>query len=236
MRSDARYWPTLSTAEAALRPQFELLDRATRAIFDGPDVIQRVFAPGTRVLAEGERPGTVEVILDGWAASYKSLRDGRRQIISFLLPGDLIGMAGLTGHSSVTIEAITELRLQSAGLISPTMMELYVVLLVQHHRMEELLLSLGQRDAVERTAALLLDLFDRAAARQMVTAGRLQMPLTQKHLSAALGISAVHANRVMSILKRTALVRSAHGRLEVTDRESLARAAQQSATGAPDPV
>jgi CRP-like cAMP-binding protein len=91
--------------------------------------------------------------------------------------------------------------------------------------MQEMLLSLGQRDAVERTAALLLDLFDRAAARQMVHADTFVIPLAQKHLSAALGISPVHTSRVMNILKTAGMVELGHGKLEVSDRERLVQAA-----------
>jgi len=97
--------------------------------------------------------------------------------------------------------------------------------------MEEMLLSVGQREGVERMAALLLDLFDRAAARQMVRAGTLTLPLAQKHLSAALGMTVVHVNRVIGILKRAAIIRLSRGRLEVIDQDRLARAAQRPPSG-----
>lgn len=160
-------------------------------------------------------PSSVEVIRSGWAANYRSLKDGRRQLLSFLLPGDLICAAEFA-DATVETEAITELRLQSSGVRNLTVVELHPVVAVQTLRMQEMLLSLGQRDAVERTAALLLDLFDRAVARQMVHTDTFVIPLAQKHLSAALGISPVHTSRVMNILKTAGMVELGHGKLEVS--------------------
>jgi CRP/FNR family transcriptional regulator len=232
MRSSDNHWPNSAVADALLRPQLDLLDPGTRAAFDSPEASERVIPAGSAILAEGEVPSAIEVVRSGWAARYKSLGDGRRQIVSFLLPGDLIGMQSeISGAATATIEAITEVRLQSGGSDHPGEVipwNLGALAAAQKLRMEEMLLSIGQRDAVERTAALLLDLFDRAAARQMVRAGALAVPLTQKHLSEALGITVIHVNRVIGALKRAAIIKLSHKRLEVVDRDRLARAAQKS--------
>jgi len=205
----------LSATEAVLRPEIDLLDAVSRAAFDGPEASQRGIPAGARVLTGGKVPSSVEVIRSGWAANYRSLKDGRRQLLSFLLPGDLICAAEFA-DATVETEAITELRLQSSGVRNLTVVELHPVVAVQTLRMQEMLLSLGQRDAVERTAALLLDLFDRAVARQMVHTDTFVIPLAQKHLSAALGISPVHTSRVMNILKTAGMVELGHGKLEVS--------------------
>ena len=231
-RGGAAARSSLSPAsDAILRPQIELLNPAMRAAFDSPHGRQRVAPAGALLLAEGDIPSSAEVIRSGWAAGYKSLDDGRRQIVSFLLPGDLIGIPpGIAGVASATVEAITAVQLQSAGPADwgdATSPNLSALAAVQKLQMEDMLLSVGQRDAVERTAALLLDLFDRAAARQMVQTGTLAMPLTQSHLSAALGLTVVHVNRVIGTLKRAAIIELSRGRVEVIDRDRLARAARK---------
>ncbi len=71
--------------------------------------------------------------------------------------------------------------------------------------MEEQLLSLGQRTAVERVAALILDLYGRAEARDMVRGDGMPFPLTQQHIADALGNSLVHANRTLKRLQRDGL-------------------------------
>jgi CRP-like cAMP-binding protein len=231
MRSSARHWPISSAADAVLRPQIDLLDPGLRAAFDTAGGAERVVPAEAVIIAEGEAPGSVEVICSGWAARYKSLGDGRRQIVSFLLPGDLIGIESeISGSASATIEAITTVRLQSGGRVGSSgeaQLDLAAVTALQKVQAEEMLLSIGQRGAVERMAALLLDLYDRAAARRLVHAGVLAMPLTQKHLSAALGLSLVHVNRVIGILRRAAIIRLRRGNLDVIDRDRLARSAQR---------
>jgi CRP-like cAMP-binding protein len=103
--------------DVMLRPHLDLLGSTTRAAFDGPGGSQRVVPAGARVIAQGTAPSAVELIRSGWAARYKSLRDGRRQIVSFLLPGDLIGIqSDITDGATATVEALTELQLQSGDL------------------------------------------------------------------------------------------------------------------------
>lgn len=237
MRSSVSHSANSTAADAMLCPQIDLLDSSTRAAFDNPDALQRLVPAGSVVLAEGDTRAPMEVIRDGWAASYKSLGNGRRQIVSFLLPGDLIGIQSeITGTESTTVEAITDVHLQAGDSLAPTdtallakPAELNALAIVQKRQVEEMMVSVGQRDAVERTAALLLGLFDRASARGMVRAGTLMMPLTQKHLSAALGLSIIHANRVLGALTRAAIVRLGRRRLQVLDRDRLVRAARSPA-------
>lgn len=225
------------TSDALIRPQIDLLDPATQAAFDQQEGSRRIVQAGTIILAEGDCPTAMEVIRSGWAIRYKSLGDGRRQIVSILLPGDLIGLQSeMAGVASATVEAITEVQLQAAN--SPALgeagshlkpAELSALATVQKVQAETMMLSVGQRDAVERMAALLLDLFDRASARGMVHTGALAMPLRQKHLSETLGLSVIHVNRVIGVLTRAAIIRLNHRRLEVLDRDRLARAAQSPA-------
>jgi CRP-like cAMP-binding protein/CheY-like chemotaxis protein len=218
------------TPDAMLRPEIELLDPSTRALLDDPKCVERVVPAGARLLRKGEQSRGLEVIRSGWAARYKSLADGRQQILAFLLPGDLVDVQSeIAGAAVTSIVAITDVTLHSHEIDASEPMSngLGAVVAVEKVRTEEAMLSLGQRNAVERAAALLLELFDRAAARGMVVAGSLAFPLTQKHLSAALGISVVHVNRVVGSLQRAGMIRLHRSRLEIADLQRLAATAQR---------
>ena len=48
----------------------------------------KMIGPRRDLVSEGDPPDSVKVVLEGWVARYKQLRDGRRQILSLLIPGD----------------------------------------------------------------------------------------------------------------------------------------------------
>ncbi|KGM33845.1 hypothetical protein P409_13540 [Inquilinus limosus MP06] len=207
------------------------------------DYIQRrrvedvAFAAGARIMTEGDRNPPLYTVASGWAMRFKMLQDGRRQILSFILPGDVIGFQAQFFETAVTsIEAITEVSLcvvphqDIAGLYQeqPEVAFRFAALTADQKRvMEEQLLSLGQRTALERVAALVLDLYGRADARDMVRGDSMPFPLTQQHLADALGISLVHANRTLKQLQRDGLFRIKGRRLQILDAAALEKAAQR---------
>lgn len=224
--------PLPDVRRGVARPQIEMLDPATRALLAHPDAQDMQVAAGGIILAEGDQNPPLAVIRSGWAARCKSLPDGRRQILAFLLPGDLIGFqAQFAGAAATSVEAITDVHLRSCRPDSirrpadAVAAHVIALMAVKQIELQDALLSLGQRTAAERMAALFLDLFERAASRQMLRAGALPMPLTQSHLSAALGVSPVHANRVIGKLQRSGAVRLQRGRLQILDLGLLCEAA-----------
>ena len=83
--------------------EMRVLERAT----DHP----RLVNPRKDLIREGDQPGPVFVVLEGWALRYKVLPTGTRQIMAFLMPGDAcdlhIGMLAEMDHS---IQTITQAR------------------------------------------------------------------------------------------------------------------------------
>jgi CRP-like cAMP-binding protein len=220
-------------------PQLRILDPELLDYIQRRRVEDVAFAAGARIMTEGDRDPPLYTVTSGWAMRFKMLQDGRRQILSFILPGDVIGFQAQFFETAVTsIEAITDVALcvvpyqDIAGLYQeqPEIAFRFAALTADQKRvMEEQLLSLGQRTAPERVAALVLDLWGRAEARDMTRGDGMPFPLTQQHIADALGISLVHANRTLKQLQRDGLFRIKGRRLQLLDAAGLEKAAQKPA-------
>lgn len=196
------------------------------------------------LIHEGQDNAPLYTLLSGWAFRFKTLSDGRRQILSFLLAGDFIGvqqkMGDSAAHGVVTLteatfcvfkrDALWELHRRSPA------MGFNVTWLVSHEEsmVDDTLLSVGRRSAEERIATLLIILFKRAAALQAdAGASGVPFPLTQQHLADGLGLSLVHTNKTLRKLERRGLHQIADGRLHLRDVRALARLADLYGDGRP---
>ena len=170
-------------------------------------------------------------LLSGWAFRFKMLPDGRRQILNFLLPGDLLGLqARLFAESDHGIEALTDVVLcvfarERVWAIFRDHPRIAFDITWLGAREEALvddgLLSAGRRTAAERLAALFLQLYGRAAAVGLQQGDAVAMPLTQAHIADALGLSAVHLNRTLQRLRRLGLVEFGGGVLRLPNQPAL---------------
>ena len=199
---------------------------------------------GETLILEGQTDAPLYTLLRGWAFRYKTLRDGRRQILTFLLAGDFIGvqqkMGDAAAHGVDTLtdavfcvfqrDALWELHRQQ-----PTM-GFNITWLTAHEEslVDDTLLSVGRRSAEERIATLLILLFKRAAALLPDGgASGVPFPLTQQHVADGLGLSLVHTNKTLRKLERRGLHRISDGRLYLRDAKSLARLADLYGDGRP---
>ena len=204
------------------------------------------LASGETLIHEGQTDAPLYTLYSGWAFRYKTLSDGRRQILSFLLAGDFIGvqqkMGDASAHGVVTLtesvfcvfqrDSLWELHRQSPS------MGFNITWLTAHEEslVDDTLLSVGRRSAEERIATLLILLFKRAAALQ-VDGGALgvEFPLTQQHIADGLGLSLVHTNKTLRKLEHRGLHRIENGRLYMRDVKALARLADLYGDGRPPP-
>ncbi len=177
----------------------------------------------------------IPIVCQGWAASSITLPDGRRQILSFVLPGDLVSTAGfLEPMSGRTVEAITEVtyrkfkrsELKAFMFAHPDLMDVLSKTLVEE-RMEadQLALDLGRRPADERIARLILKLAKKLAERGMMSDRTMEFPLRQRHIADATGLTPVHVSKMMGEFQRNGLIEISSRSLTILNETELYRIA-----------
>lgn len=186
---------------------------------------------GATVLAEGTHSANLYTLLSGWAFRYKTLPDGRRQILNYLLPGDLLGLQGsVIGEMEHSVEALSPLvlcvfqrnRLHELFSNYPGLGFDVTWLAASEERMlDEHLLSLGRRTAMERAAYLIAFLHQRAASVGSSPAKSLYLPINQQHVADTLGLSIVHTNKTLRKLADRQLIRWLDRACEVLDVKGL---------------
>ena len=202
--------------------------------------------PGASFLREGDRSEYLYTVLSGWAFRYKMLDDGRRQILNYALPADMVGLQGtVMREMEHSVEALTPLTL--CVLPRSKLWELYShfpslafdltwLAAREEQLIDEHLVSLGRRTALERTAYLLLHLYVRADESGLVKDGAIQFPFRQQHLADTLGMSLVHTNKTLRRLLISKAVRWKDRVFEMVDRAALvALAGDEVATRRPRP-
>lgn len=190
---------------------------------------------GATLLAEGSHSAHLFTVLSGWGFRYKLLADGRRQILNYVLPGDMIGLQGsLMGEMQHSVEALSPMLL--CMFERDRLMELYrdhpglaydvTWIAAREERMlDENLLSVGRRSALERAAYLLAFIASRAGKVGMNGNGGTDIPITQQHIADTLGLSLVHTNKTIRRLIDRKLVRWGDGGCRLLDVEGLMRLA-----------
>ena len=196
----------------------------------------RMIAARTDIIHEGDDPRAVNVILDGWACRYRQLADGRRQIVAFLLPGDMCDPhVFLLDAMDHTIGAITPVLLgQIPGTALQAMMARSPTLDLAFHRealataavQREWTVSLGCRTGIERLAHLFCELHARLAAVGLADGNTCPMPITQNDLGDAMGQTSVHINRTLQEMRSMGLITLRSRRLTIHDPAALAQLAQ----------
>jgi len=176
----------------------------------------RSFGPRVDIAREGDRPKDVQLILSGWACRYKQLEDGRRQVVSFFLPGDIcdlnIFILREMDHSIGTITPVSIADLSrdffdQIGAGHPRIVTAFWwESLVNSAIQREWTMNLGQRTASERMAHLLCEILVRLRLAGLTQADSCDFPLTQADLADATGLSKVHVNRTLQELRSAGLI------------------------------
>lgn len=174
---------------------------------------------------------------DGWACQYRLLPDGRRQIIALFLPGDYCEAQWvLTGQASWPIVALTDMFVSEIPLHEirahnsahnpqdpDGMKSLLGSIMHTLKSHEKWIVNLGRMTATERICALLHDLVERLRPSGKVVGDHCPMPLTQYDLADIVGISSVHVNRVLQMLRGEGVISLESGHLALLDPEGLRR-------------
>ena len=182
---------------------------------------------GVRLVRAGEAVrDSVFTLYAGWAFSWTATADGRRQVLDFHLPGDLVERS----EDGAEVEALTDAsfcilsrdRLCEFMGREPGVALSYAEGLSRDRaRLRGRLTSLGRRDALGRVAHLLLELHGRLQRRGGGDARGGPLPLKQAHLADALGLSVEHANRALAVLRKDGVATLQKGRLDILDRTAM---------------
>jgi CRP-like cAMP-binding protein len=187
--------------------------------------------PGCEVDRHLSRSSEVALVFSGWACEQREMADGRRQIFSILLPGDLVDVR--TEQNSLT--TLTSVRVADAAPLVGAMPlggdSVQRVQLSQKLRTERLfdhLTRLGHMNAYERTSHLLLELHGRLRVLGLVNDGSFLMPMSQEVVGGVLGLTTVHVNRTFKQLRADGFITSSRGTISLHKLGRLGKIADYS--------
>ncbi len=175
-------------------------------------------------------------IKGGYAARYKLLRNGKRQIVNFVLPGDVVGLPGsFLDRAACSVIAVTDMTLQICSL------EAFVALCYRRPKFglvlswlaaheaaiyAEHIINIGRRTPSERLAHLLLEIHSRLAMVGGAVDSAFTLPFTQEMISDALGLSVPHLNRMLTQLRAEGMIAVNERRVEFIDLKAIQLLAQ----------
>ena len=190
---------------------------------------------GTTILMEGSNSPQLYTVLSGLGTRYKTLENGKRQVINFLFPGDFIGLqAGVMGEMKHSVETSTPMTLCAFrredlwGMFRnhpERAYDLTWIGAVEEHFLGETIASIGQRTAIQRVSWALVRIHERLRAVGLFVKGRVPLPFRQQDLADALGLSLVHTNKTLQALRARGLAHWTDGKLRVDDMKALAEVA-----------
>jgi CRP-like cAMP-binding protein len=193
----------------------------------------RSFAANSEIITAGQEMDAVLVMREGWAARFKLLEDGRRQILNILLPGDIFDLQVLVAaeadHSVVTVTsgslyavspaAVREMLAESGALT----MAFWWTQVQEEAFLREQIIRNGRQSAQERIAHLLLELHRRAQIVNQASGDTLRLPLTQTQIADTLGLTPIHTNRVLRRLVRAGYIEMNRQWIRFLEPDALAQ-------------
>jgi CRP-like cAMP-binding protein len=188
------------------------------------------------VILEGYETHRLQVAVSGFAARYKLLANGKRQVISIVLPGDIIGMPSAFFRSSLySVTALSDMTLQVMRLdaflaLCRRMPGLAIAMLwCSQHELAtyaDHIIDVGRRSPLDRIAHFVLEMHARLRAAGYAEDRSFELPLSQEIIGDLLGLSAPHVNRMLHQLKAERLISINRHRVTIDDPEGLQMLAQ----------
>jgi len=189
------------------------------------------FQKGATLMAEGVNSPHMYTVLSGMGLRYKTLENGERQVLSFVLPGDFIGLqAGIMNEMKHSVEASQTMRLcvfdraQLWTLFASHPGRAYDVTwisAVEEYFLGESLSIVARMSGEERIAEAYLRLYERGRSLDMLVDGKMPLPYRQQDLADALGLSLVHTNKTIASLRERRIASWQKGMLRIWDIEKL---------------
>jgi len=229
------------TLATAFHPKYNPLIRKLESIFtlsdDERHALQELpmqvvaIKADQDIVREGDRPSRSCLLLSGFACTYKVTAQGKRQIVSFNLPGDVPDLQSL--HLKVLDNSVSTMSQCSVGFITH---EALWDLCIRYPRItaafwretlidaaifREWVLNVGRREGVSRMAHVLCELMVRLKAVGLVEDHACDLPITQVEFADALGFTTVHVNRVLQQMRAEGLIELTGERLNIPDWDRL---------------
>jgi CRP-like cAMP-binding protein len=223
--------PTTSTALVRKLGALCLLSEQETAFMESLQNNTVTVAKGQDFVEQGNDLRMTCVIMEGWAIRYKLLTDGRRQILSYALPGDIIGLhINFRAQATYSAAALSHLKIASvdplrmlevtqkfpilaSGLSWCTAREFAIL--------GDQAVRLGRLNAVQRIAHLLLELWFRLSLIGENDGEWIDMPMSQTDIADTLGLSLVHTNRSLKTLREDKLITIRSGAIRLDDVDAL---------------
>jgi len=190
-------------------------DKAIAATLQMPYVVKQLYQ-GDLFVQEGAAADKCGILMSGLVVCQKTNRDGDRQILSVKIPGDILGLQSLyLDTPDHNIQALTrcEIVIVSSELLKAISDEFVAVrhaiiriMLTEASMLRELILNIGRRDARARVAHFLCEFAVRIGGTDKINNRSFELVMTQEQLGDALGLTAVHINRMLQLLTRDGLI------------------------------
>ncbi|MEX0369441.1 MAG: Crp/Fnr family transcriptional regulator [Tateyamaria sp.] len=213
-----------------------LLSEDEIAFLEGLQINTIDVDPGVDFVTEGDDRKATFVVMDGWAIRYALLSNGRRQILSYALPGDMLGLhINFNAQATYNAAALSHCKL---AMIDPRrMIEVYQKFPIlasglswctarEFAILGDQAMRLGRLPAKARLAHLLLELWHRLTLIGHTDGKWLELPMTQTDLADTLGLSLVHTNRSLGALRRSGLVSVSNTYIKLEDIGALTEMAE----------
>src|SRR5689334_12531487 len=211
-----------------------LTGEAARAI-EAAAAAPRMLRVGEPLVAEGDRPAGVHFVLTGVLKSYRTVDSGSAQTLALHMAGDVLGAQAMAlGREAASVVAVTgaQVLLVPAAKLASIMRaqpELAAALWRAVARdagiQQEWMVGMGRRTARSQIAHLLCEVAARLQTAGQARGDRYDFPLTQTELADAVGLSAVHVNRVLQTLRAEGLMELKRGQLRISDWPRMAQVA-----------
>ena len=235
MRHDCIECPLLGCE--GLRP----LDKEQLKFMQGFKQGEFVIDKGTQSVVQGSISPHVYTLLKGVLFRYRILEDGRRAIVNFVFPGDLIGLQGAMDEplmhgcealTNATLCVFSRDRVVELFAEQPRLgFDLTWLAAKEESALEELLVSIGRRTAKERLVYLAIFLIERGIATGLVKKGTLEITVTQAQIGDTLGLSLVHTNRTLQSLRKMGLVNWSLTSISIPDMDTAREFAHYEGSG-----
>lgn len=203
------------------------LDGADADAMQSLPVMVRHYRANQPIVREGDRPRECCVLVDGFCVRAKTTSDGRRQILSIHIAGDIPDLQSLHLHvmdhdlvtlTECTLGFISHVALRELTRRRPSVAEaLWRDTLVDTAIFREWIVNVGQRSGLNRLAHLVMELRERLRVVGRVGGSEFELPLTQEQLGEAMGITSIHVNRILKQLYNLGVLKFQRGRITILD-------------------